>query len=80
MRIENLRKTRIYFEHDAPPWARNIWPKFSSLEYFVKTHRSELVEQGAMRKLGRDYFVDVESFPRVAQQILGVPNGGEGQQ
>lgn len=70
--LQNLRRKPDYYRHDAPAWVRNIWPRPESFNWFIKTNRDTLVSQGAVVRLGRDYFVDAEVFPKAAQAILGV--------
>ena len=78
--LSNLRRKADFYEHDAPKWARNIWSRPKSFEWFTKTHRKELIAQGAMLKIGRDYFIDVEKFPAAAIRILGLVHEGESQE
>ena len=75
MNIENLRRKAEYYQHDAPEWVRVIWPRQASLNHFVKFNRDALVRAGAIRRLGRDYFVDVEVFPDVAKRIMNIDSG-----
>lgn len=80
LQLNNLRRKAAFYEHDAPEWVKNLWPRPESFDWFVKHHRDALLAQGAMIKLGRDYFVDVERFPAAASRILGVaPGDGDGQ-
>lgn len=74
--LQNLRRKPDYYRHDAPEWVRTIWPRPESFNWFVKAHRDTLMSQGAVVRLGRDQFVNVETFPRAAERILGV-NAGE---
>lgn len=68
----NLRRKSAYYHHDAPEWVRNIWDRPEAFNWFIKSHRDTLVTDGALVKLGRDYFVDTAIFPAVAERILGV--------
>ena len=72
MNIESLRRKAEYYEHDAPTWARVIWTRPASFNHFIKFNRDALVEAGAIRRIGRDYFIDSEVFPVVAARILGI--------
>jgi len=70
--LANLRRKRAYYTQEAPAWVRNVWPRPQSFDWFIKNRRDDLVAQGALIKLGRDYFVDVALFPVVAGGMLGV--------
>ncbi len=74
MNLESLARKRDYYEETAPLWVRKIWSRPQSFNHFVKLHRSRLTEEGAVVKIGRDYFVVSEKFPIVATNILGVSN------
>lgn len=75
MQLVNLRRKDAFYQHDGPQWVRNVWPRPESFNWFCKANRDRLVEQGAMHKLGRDWFVDTEVFPTAAERILGVCQG-----
>lgn len=76
--ITNLRRKRDYYLHDGPVWIRTIWAKPESFNWFLKSNRNKLTELGALVRLGRDYFIDVEIFPSTAETILGLtPLSGE---
>lgn len=70
--LHNLRRKSIFYRHDAPGWVRNIWDRPESFNWFIKHNREVLVQSGALVKLGRDYFVDVEIFPQAAERVLGI--------
>ncbi len=70
--ITHLRRKCDYYLHDGPEWVRTIWPKPESFNWFLKNHRNELNRQGAIVRLGRDYFVDLMTFPDVAAATLGL--------
>jgi hypothetical protein len=70
--LNNLRRKTTYYQHDAPPWVRNVWNRPESFDWFVKNNRVALCEQGALVKLGRDFFVDTQFFPSAAEHILGL--------
>lgn len=67
-----VRRKPDYYRNDAPAWVRNVWPRPESFNHFVKSHRAALLDQGAVVRLGRDQFINTESFPRVAETLLGV--------
>lgn len=73
--LDNLRRKGVFYQHDAPVWARNIWPRPESFDWFLKAHREQLMQRGALVRLGRDYFVDIAVFPDVAAEVLGVTHG-----
>ncbi len=63
------------FYATAPQWVYGLWRTQPSFEWFVKSRRSELANAGAIRKLGRDWFVDVEGLKLfVAQKFVGAIN------
>ena len=72
MNLESLARKRDYYKEAEPLWIRKIWSRPESFNYFVKQHRIRLTEEGAVVKIGRDYFVVSEKFPSVATDILGV--------
>ena len=77
MNIENLRRKADYYQHDAPDWARVLWPRIASFNHFIKYNREELVRAGAILRIGRDYFVDSESFPDAAKAVLGIADADQ---
>jgi hypothetical protein len=72
MNLEFLSRKRIYYEVTAPGWVRNIWSRQEAFDHFIKYNRFELVDRGALIKIGRDYFVDSNKFPSVATEIMGL--------
>ena len=81
MQLEALRRKRDYYNADiAPGWVRTIWPGVNSFDWFIKHNRAELIARGAILRVGRDYFINGETFPTVARQVLRVPGieNGEG--
>ncbi len=70
--ISDLRRKRDYYLQDAPDWVRTFWTKPESFNWFIKNNRSELTHQGAILRLGRDYFIDLNQFPHAAKNILGL--------
>jgi hypothetical protein len=78
MNLELLARKRDYYAESAPIWIRTIWCRQESFDHFVKHNRLRLTAEGALIKLGRDYFVASEKFPIVAAQILGVVNDVDG--
>lgn len=75
LKLTHIRRKPDYYRNDAPAWVRNVWPRQASFDWFIKHRRAELVNSGAVVRLGRDYFVDTVVFPRVASRILGVEEG-----
>lgn len=73
--LDNLRRKTAFYQHDAPAWVKNFWPRQESFDWFIKHHRDALIEQGALVKLGRDYFIDTAIFPEAASRVLGVEQG-----
>ena len=78
MNLESLARKRDYYEEATPLWIRKIWSRPQSFNHFIKQHRLRLTEEGAVIKIGRDYFVVSEKFPSVATDILGVSNSLNG--
>lgn len=74
--FDKLRRKPDYFQNDLPPGLRNILRSLGGFSWFIKDNRAELVREGAVVRLGRDYFIQVEVFPRVAQSILLAKAGG----
>lgn len=70
--LERLRRKRAYYEN-APAWVLSLWPAFDGFEWFCKHNRSELQKLGAIRKLGRDWFIDAEAFPGAVATVYGLP-------
>ena len=70
--IENLRRKATYYQKDAPGWVRNVWERPESFNWFVKDNKDVLCQQGALVKLGRDYFINTTTFPDAAERILGL--------
>lgn len=73
MDLNNLRRKQDFLQHDAPPWCRTFWPRIEALNHFIKQHKTRLAEAGAAVFVGREWFVDVDRFPAVAAEILGLP-------
>lgn len=70
--IGNLRRKQEYYLHEAPHWVRRVWPRQESFDWFLKNYRSTLVALNAIVRLGRDYFINAETFADEAQKILGL--------
>ena len=70
--LSNLRRKAAYYQHDAPDWVRNVWNRPESFDWFVKNNRAVLLENGAVVKLGRDYFINTKVFPKTAESLLGL--------
>ena len=78
MNLELLARKRDYYAESAPIWVRKIWSRPEAFDHFIKYNRLRLTSEGALVKLGRDYFVASEKFPIVAAQILGVGSDVDG--
>lgn len=72
--ISRLRRQDDFYLNEAPAWMRVIWPRLKSFTWFLKNHRSRLKTEGALIRLGRDYFIEADRFAHVALAILGIPN------
>jgi hypothetical protein len=76
MNLELLVRKSDYYNNAAPLWVRNIWARKEALDHFIKYNRRRLAAEGAVVKIGRDYFVDTETFPSIAMQVIGVKADG----
>ena len=74
MKLENLRRKRDYYVHEAPAWIRVVFSSYQGFDWFVKDQKSTLVERGAIIKAGRDWLVDMETFPAVTADLKGLPS------
>jgi hypothetical protein len=70
--ISHLRRKRDYYLEDGPDWIRTIWNKPESFNWFLKNNRGALTKDGAIVRLGRDYFIDASKFPEVAEATLSI--------
>lgn len=77
MKLESLRRKSAYF-HEGPQWVRNRWPRIQSLSWFIKAHKDELTKKGAIVKLGREWFIDIDAFPDEIVAMSGLPDEGAG--
>lgn len=68
--LKALCRTSDYYDNHIPNWMRSVWPKPEGFQWFLKNHRRQLVESGALVRLGRDYFVSQEAFESVAFCLL----------
>lgn len=68
----NLRRKDAYWPNEGPEWLKHVFQRQESFNWFCKNNRDRLIRDGAMVKLGRDFFIDRETFPTVAERILGV--------
>lgn len=68
------RKRDFYLT--GPDWVRRTWPTPHSFDWFCRSRRQELASKGAMVKLGRDWFVDVQAFPQAVAAVYGVSDQG----
>ena len=78
MTLNNIRRKADFLQHDAPQWARTLWPRIESLNWFIKANKARLEADGAITKIGREWFVDIGTFPDVARGILNLaPDDGQ---
>jgi len=68
--LKALCRTSDYYDNHIPDWMRSVWQKPEGFQWFLKNNRRQLVESGALVRLGRDYFVSQESFEGVAFRLL----------
>lgn len=68
--LNALCRTSDYYDNHIPDWMRSVWHKPEGFQWFLKNNRRQLVESGALVRLGRDYFVSQETFERTAFRLL----------
>jgi hypothetical protein len=68
--LSNWQRKREFYAH-APDWVRQIWPTEPSFNWYVKSRRQVLANAGVLRKLGRDWLVDVKALEQNMRQQLG---------
>jgi hypothetical protein len=78
MNLELLSRKRTYYEETAPLWVRRIWSRPQAFDHFIKYNRAKLAAEGALVKIGRDYFVVSDKFPVIATEILGLSSEADG--
>jgi len=78
MNLELLSRKRTYYEETAPLWVRKIWSRQQAFDHFIKYNRTKLASEGALVKIGRDYFVVSDKFPVIATEILGLAGSPKG--
>lgn len=76
MNVDTLSRMRrkADFYAQAPAWVHQIWPTFDSFNWFIKTRAKVLSSVGAIRKLGRDWFVDEQLFAQEVAVAFGLDN------
>ena len=72
VQLSALRRKGDYYRNESPEWVRTVWARPQGFDWFIKHHRTELATDGAIIRLGRDWFIDVDQFPVAAKRILGV--------
>ncbi len=68
--LKALCRTSDYYDNHIPDWMRSVWQKPEGFQWFLKNNRRQLVESGALVRLGRDYFVSQGEFEGVAFRLL----------
>lgn len=69
--LSKLRRKQDYYQNEAPDWIRTIWDRKESFDWFLKNNRQHLTKNGAIVRLGRDYFINTSIFSAVAKSIIG---------
>ena len=69
--LSKLRRKDDYYQNSAPDWVRTIWDRKESFEWFLKNNRRALIQNQAIIRLGRDYFIHSGRFDAVARQLIG---------
>lgn len=72
LQLSALRRKGDYYKNEAPDWVRVIWKRPESFDWFIKDNRAQLASDGAIVKLGRDWYTNCDLFPTAAKRILGV--------
>lgn len=49
---------------------KNIWRSEESFFWFFKENREKLADTGAIMRIGRDWFVDLDKFPETSKRIF----------
>lgn len=70
--FDRLRRKAEFYQQ-GPEWVRSIWPTENSFAWFLKSHTQELEKLLAIRKVGRDWFIDTNHFPEAAARVWGLP-------
>jgi hypothetical protein len=70
IKLERLARKRDFYS-TAPDWVKTFWPTQSSFDWFIKSRTQTLTEQGALMRLGRDYFVDAERLAIAVETEMG---------
>jgi hypothetical protein len=70
-KLERLSRKRDFYTN-APDWVKTFWPTQASFDWYLKSRNKPLTEQGALQRLGRDYFVDAERLALAVENELGV--------
>jgi hypothetical protein len=70
IKLERLTRKRDFYTN-APDWVKTFWPTQSSFDWFIKSRNQTLTEQGALLRLGRDYFIDSERLAVSVETELG---------
>ncbi|MGV0953408.1 MAG: hypothetical protein ACOYBR_03790 [Fluviibacter sp.] len=70
--LSSLRRKGDYYATEAPDWVRNIWKRPEGFDWFIKNNRTQLSDAGAIVRIGRDWFVDVDQFPMAATKVMGI--------
>lgn len=73
--LSKLRRKQDYYQNEAPDWIRIIWDRKESFDWFLKNNRRKLTKNGAIVRLGRDYFINTSCFAVVTQSIIGLDEG-----
>lgn len=77
--LQRLRRKSDFYS-DGPQWVRTVWPTQAGFEWFCKSRREALQKAGGLRRMGRDWFIDAESFPKVVAAEFQLPEATNGQE
>ena len=69
-KLDCLARKRDFYKN-SPNWVKTFWPTQSSFDWFIKSRTQTLTEQGALMRLGRDYFVDAERLAIAVETEMG---------
>ena len=74
--LERLRRKSDFYAH-GPDWVRQLWTTEASFDWYVKSRKAGLQSAGGLRRMGRDWFVDLEGFTRIVAAEFNLPTEQE---
>ena len=68
--LSSLTRVCDYYRRET--WIKPIWPNQGSFQWFLRSHRGVLSQQGALVSLNRTRFIHSRNFPTVVAGLLGL--------